>query len=350
MISPQVIQELLTVRQVLHYLPASPKTEKGWTPQEQKLFWDALAKFPQGPWTTIAEFIGTKSTRQAMTHGQKLRQKLNRWRKRLRRTPAAALALAEDPELLDDDVKASIALSSVMMTSAAMTSAATPTPRNTSPIPTAAVPAMTAPMPTLPTSTSTLTTSASASSQRTLYVDDLAPVPHYYNTRASGKLPASASGYSLNATPTASSELTAADINYTDLLMASLPFGSTDISSFTSMPSATMSTSSAFDAMAMSMVSTMATMPSLPPSFVSMERHAADYHSYHHEYDYRQHEHEHEHRQHALQFRRPQPVRTTTTPAAAAAATAAPLYYADDEHYVLPQHMVDDLADVLWDY
>ncbi|TYZ67769.1 hypothetical protein PybrP1_013091 [[Pythium] brassicae (nom. inval.)] len=103
MISPHVIHELLTVRQVLHYLPASPKTEKGWTAREQQLFWEALTQFPQGPWTTIAEFIGTKSTRQAMTHGQKLRQKLNRWRKRLRRTPAAAAALAEDPQLLDDD-------------------------------------------------------------------------------------------------------------------------------------------------------------------------------------------------------------------------------------------------------
>jgi hypothetical protein len=89
MISPEVMQELMTVRQVLHYLPASPSTEKGWTPHEQHLFWAALTKYPQGPWTAIADYIGTKSTRQAMTHAQKLRQKFKRWNKRLRRNPAA---------------------------------------------------------------------------------------------------------------------------------------------------------------------------------------------------------------------------------------------------------------------
>ncbi|RLN93116.1 hypothetical protein BBJ28_00008296 [Nothophytophthora sp. Chile5] len=90
MISPEVMQELLSVRQVLHYLPATPSTEKGWTPNEQQLFWVALTMYPQGPWTVIAEYIGTKSTRQAMTHGQKLRQKLKRWNNRLRRNPAAS--------------------------------------------------------------------------------------------------------------------------------------------------------------------------------------------------------------------------------------------------------------------
>ncbi|KAE9019614.1 hypothetical protein PR003_g13283 [Phytophthora rubi] len=54
MISPEVMQELLAVRQVLHYLPESQCTEKGWTPHEQQLFWVALATFPQGPWTAIA--------------------------------------------------------------------------------------------------------------------------------------------------------------------------------------------------------------------------------------------------------------------------------------------------------
>ncbi|KAG1705351.1 hypothetical protein DVH05_004282 [Phytophthora capsici] len=82
------MQELLAVRQVLHYLPDSQSTEKGWTPHEQQLFWVALIKFPQGPWTDIAEYIGTKTTRQAMTHAQKLRQKLKRWNTRLRRNPA----------------------------------------------------------------------------------------------------------------------------------------------------------------------------------------------------------------------------------------------------------------------
>lgn len=83
------------MRQVLHYLPASPSTDKGWTAEESQLFWMALIQYPQGPWTSIAEFIGTKSTRQAMTHGQKLRQKLKRWNKRLRRNPAVGLLMDE---------------------------------------------------------------------------------------------------------------------------------------------------------------------------------------------------------------------------------------------------------------
>ncbi|KAE8961541.1 hypothetical protein PR003_g30780 [Phytophthora rubi] len=95
MISPEVMKELLSVRQVLHYLPASLSTDKGWTVEESQLFWMALIQYPQGPWTTIAEFIGTKSTRQAMTHGQKLRQKLKRWNKRLRRNPAMGLLMDE---------------------------------------------------------------------------------------------------------------------------------------------------------------------------------------------------------------------------------------------------------------
>ncbi|KAG3246911.1 hypothetical protein PI124_g8387 [Phytophthora idaei] len=88
MISPEVMQELLAVRQVLHYLPESQSTEKGWTPHEQQLFWAAVTKYPQGPWSAIAKYIGTKTTRQAMTHAQKLRQKLKRWNARLRRNPA----------------------------------------------------------------------------------------------------------------------------------------------------------------------------------------------------------------------------------------------------------------------
>ncbi|KAG7391607.1 hypothetical protein PHYPSEUDO_004109 [Phytophthora pseudosyringae] len=95
MISPEVMQELLSVRQVLHFLPESTSSEIGWTEHEQHLFWVALAQHPQGPWTTIAEFIGTKSARQAMTHGQKLRQKLKRWNERLRSNPTASMLMDE---------------------------------------------------------------------------------------------------------------------------------------------------------------------------------------------------------------------------------------------------------------
>ncbi|EGZ24883.1 hypothetical protein PHYSODRAFT_256947 [Phytophthora sojae] len=96
MISKRVHDELMSVRRVLNYLPVSPSTEYGWTPHERQVFWAALDRYPRGPWTVIAEFIGTKSTRQAMTHGQKLRQKLKRWVTRLHRNPTARMLMNGD--------------------------------------------------------------------------------------------------------------------------------------------------------------------------------------------------------------------------------------------------------------
>ncbi|RLN14038.1 hypothetical protein BBJ28_00007563 [Nothophytophthora sp. Chile5] len=121
MISPEVMQELLSVRKVLHYLPATPSTEKGWTPHEQQLFWVALNTYPQGPWTAIAEYIGTKTTRQAMTHAQKLRQKLKRWNKRLRRNPTVSSLMDGVTVTADSDV----AVSANVAVGASMPSATT---------------------------------------------------------------------------------------------------------------------------------------------------------------------------------------------------------------------------------
>ncbi|KAF4034181.1 Myb-like DNA-binding domain [Phytophthora infestans] len=104
MISPEVMQELLAVRKVLHYLPESQSTEKRWTSQEQHLFWVAVTKYPQGPWSAIAKYIGTKTTRQAMTHAQKLRQKLKRWNSRLRRNPAVSSLMDEVVVIVDSNV------------------------------------------------------------------------------------------------------------------------------------------------------------------------------------------------------------------------------------------------------
>ncbi|GMF32866.1 unnamed protein product [Phytophthora fragariaefolia] len=107
MISPDVMQELLAVHRVLHYLPESQSTEKGWTPNEQQLFWVALTTYPQGPWTAIADYIGTKTTRQAMTHAQKLRQKLKRWNTRLRSNPAVSSLMDSVTVTSDGDVTVS---------------------------------------------------------------------------------------------------------------------------------------------------------------------------------------------------------------------------------------------------
>lgn len=302
MISPQVIQELMMVRQVLHYLPASPKTEHGWTQQEQQLFWDALAQFPHGPWTTVAEYIGSKSTRQAMTHGQKLRQKLSRWRKRLRRTPAAALALAENSsspsELLDDDVSASIAFSSAMMASSAMPSMMTP-----------ASMAMSMTMPTL----ATTSPHQQHHNKNGLYIDNIMVLPQY-KTRGSAMLTSSGSGLA----PITTVGLVS-DISYSELLMASLPFATR----------AEATTCAAFDCMIATMTPTMmpttttSTNPSLPAAFVSSERHPLEPNG-----SFQHHNVRH---------------RPTM-------ATAAPMPFEDDDaRYALPQSMVDELADVLWD-
>ncbi|GLE02324.1 hypothetical protein PINS_up011162 [Pythium insidiosum] len=57
---------------------------KMWTQEEHEKFLEAMEKYPSGPWKVIAAFIGTKTTRQTMTHAQKYRQKISRWRRGLR--------------------------------------------------------------------------------------------------------------------------------------------------------------------------------------------------------------------------------------------------------------------------
>lgn len=55
-----------------------------WTPGEHARFLEAVELYPHGPWKLVAAYIGTRSTRQAMTHAQKYRQKLERRRRGLR--------------------------------------------------------------------------------------------------------------------------------------------------------------------------------------------------------------------------------------------------------------------------
>ncbi|KAE8976935.1 hypothetical protein PR001_g24876 [Phytophthora rubi] len=49
-----------------------------WTAEEHERFLEALEMYPSGPWKVIANYVGTRSTRQAMTHAQKYRQKIER--------------------------------------------------------------------------------------------------------------------------------------------------------------------------------------------------------------------------------------------------------------------------------
>ncbi|EGZ24939.1 hypothetical protein PHYSODRAFT_554931 [Phytophthora sojae] len=55
-----------------------------WTKEEHERFLAALEKFPAGPWKKVADFIGTKTPRQTMTHAQKYRQKIHRRQRGLR--------------------------------------------------------------------------------------------------------------------------------------------------------------------------------------------------------------------------------------------------------------------------
>ncbi|KAF4028363.1 Myb-like DNA-binding domain [Phytophthora infestans] len=57
---------------------------KAWTREEHERFLVALEKFPSGPWKAIAGFVGTKDSRQTMTHAQKYRQKHERQQRGLR--------------------------------------------------------------------------------------------------------------------------------------------------------------------------------------------------------------------------------------------------------------------------
>ncbi|TMW65458.1 hypothetical protein Poli38472_008100 [Pythium oligandrum] len=49
-----------------------------WTAEEHDRFLQGLERYPKGPWKLIATMVGTKTTRQTMTHAQKYRQKIER--------------------------------------------------------------------------------------------------------------------------------------------------------------------------------------------------------------------------------------------------------------------------------
>ncbi|CAI5736272.1 unnamed protein product [Hyaloperonospora brassicae] len=55
-----------------------------WTKDEHERFLAALEQFPAGPWKKVADYIGTKTPRQTMTHAQKYRQKIHRRQRGLR--------------------------------------------------------------------------------------------------------------------------------------------------------------------------------------------------------------------------------------------------------------------------
>lgn len=57
-----------------------------WTDDEHNRFLEAMELFPSGPWKVIANYVGSKTPRQTMTHAQKYRQKIARRKRGLKTT------------------------------------------------------------------------------------------------------------------------------------------------------------------------------------------------------------------------------------------------------------------------
>jgi SHAQKYF class myb-like DNA-binding protein len=79
---PSVVQQYETrcelSGRVLESGPKPPHRIHLWSSDEHDRFLRGLEMFPNGPWKEIAAIVGTKTTRQTMTHAQKYRQKIER--------------------------------------------------------------------------------------------------------------------------------------------------------------------------------------------------------------------------------------------------------------------------------
>ncbi|KAF1332777.1 Myb-like dna-binding protein, partial [Globisporangium splendens] len=83
-------QYFLNEAQVIRIAPLQPnatessrRSGRSWTQDEHNRFLEALEHYPTGPWKTIALCVGTRTTRQTMSHGQKYREKIARRKKRM---------------------------------------------------------------------------------------------------------------------------------------------------------------------------------------------------------------------------------------------------------------------------
>ncbi|KDO27988.1 hypothetical protein SPRG_07266 [Saprolegnia parasitica CBS 223.65] len=61
-----------------------------WTRDEHRRYLRAIQLYPQGPWKSVADYIGTRTARQTQTHAQKHREKLSRRRRGLLRKRATS--------------------------------------------------------------------------------------------------------------------------------------------------------------------------------------------------------------------------------------------------------------------
>ncbi|KAF1325426.1 Myb-like dna-binding protein, partial [Globisporangium splendens] len=85
-----------------------------WTQYEHERFLEGLELFPAGPWRRVAEYIGTKNARQAMTHAQKYRQKIGRHARGLQTKvrdvtqSSPMVSINEGPDCADDVLTATL--------------------------------------------------------------------------------------------------------------------------------------------------------------------------------------------------------------------------------------------------
>lgn len=82
-----------------------PQRGLGWSDDEHERFLRGLENFPTGPWKAIATFVGTRTTRQVMTHAQKYRQKIAR-RQRGLQTQSTRKQASSGKSCGDDDNEA----------------------------------------------------------------------------------------------------------------------------------------------------------------------------------------------------------------------------------------------------
>lgn len=72
-----------------------------WTEEEHDRFLAAIRRHPNGPWTRIADAVGTRSVRQVQTHTQKYYEKIMR---RMRGPRKARNTWARNEHRIEDDI------------------------------------------------------------------------------------------------------------------------------------------------------------------------------------------------------------------------------------------------------
>lgn len=72
-----------------------------WTEEEHDRFLVAIRQYPAGPWSAVADFVGTRTVRQVQTHTQKYYEKIMRHMRGLRK---GRRAWARFEHRIEDDI------------------------------------------------------------------------------------------------------------------------------------------------------------------------------------------------------------------------------------------------------